>query len=245
MTEAPPPDDPLARRVPAGARANALDAGAFVPLLAIDPRVADALLESLEDAGIGAWSQPVEGERSGYLDVRPPRDLQEQLYVDASRRDLAAQVVAAELPGLLAELVEPDPDAAFRAIVAGWDAGDHDGPVAPWPVQEDAGPDVPDAADDDAEVVPISVARRDDDEGHYIPPPPPPAPIPEGPARWAWAAMVGGLLALVGLPLIGVGTSGRTQTLAVLAIVGGIGTLVWRMRDAPSVDDGPDDGAVV
>jgi hypothetical protein len=45
--------------------------------------------------------------------------------------------------------------------------------------------------------------------------------------------------------MLGTPPSQAALVLATGAIVGGVGTLVWRMRDAPSVDDGPDDGAVV
>jgi hypothetical protein len=50
---------------------------------------------------------------------------------------------------------------------------------------------------------------------------------------------------LVGLPLLGTMPSAGASVLGALLVLGGLGTLVWRMRDAPSVDDGPDDGAVV
>ena len=59
--------------------------------------------------------------------------------------------------------------------------------------------------------------------------------------------MVGGVIMLVTPWLLDVGDSSSTATLAVLAIVGGAGTLIWRMRETPppGVGTGSDDGAVV
>jgi uncharacterized membrane protein YccC len=63
--------------------------------------------------------------------------------------------------------------------------------------------------------------------------------------RWASLAVGLGLFVLVGLPLFNTNPSHALSVLAALALVGGLATLFWRMRDAPPVDDGPDDGAVV
>jgi protein-S-isoprenylcysteine O-methyltransferase Ste14 len=70
-------------------------------------------------------------------------------------------------------------------------------------------------------------------------------PSPQPVTRWAILALAGGIFLLVGLPLLGTVPSHAASILGALAVIGGLGTLVWRMRDTPSVDDGPDDGAVV
>jgi hypothetical protein len=217
-----------AEGLPSGARANAVPApAAWAPLTEVDRRVSEPLLDSLEDAGVAAYAEPLAA--------------QDRLHVDAARREAAEAVLAAELPGLLAELgpAEPEMD-PFDAIVAAWDAV----PEAPtWPAEEDVRPSVrePDVGP------PRSTARAvpKDREEHFVPPPPPPAPPAAPVTRWAVLALCGGLFVLVGLPLLGTEPSHVTSILGALAVLGGLGTLVWRLRDGPSVDDGPDDGAVL
>lgn len=214
---------------PEGARANAVPPpAAWIALVEVDHRVSQPLLDSLEDAGVAAYAEP----RSHHTPV-------DRLHVDAARRDLAEAVVAAELPGLLAELSPEDTEAdPFDAIVAGWDAVPE---VAPWPEEEDVRPprrvtiEPPEARP----------APRPVEEEHYVPPPAPPVPPAQPVTRWAILALCSGLFVLVGLPLLGTNPSHVASVLGALAILGGLGTLVWRMRDAPSVDDGPADGAVV
>jgi hypothetical protein len=211
---------------PEGARSNAVPpAATWSDLLDVDPRVTAALLDSLEDAGVAAYATRSDGG--------------DRVAVDASLRDVAEAVVAAELPGLLAELGEPEPEVdPFEAIVAAWDEVPAE---RSWPAEEDV----------------VRPARRDEEswkprpakivppEDHFVPPPAPIPPAPQTVTRFAIAAIAGGLFVILGLPLLGTEPSQAALVLATMAIVGGVGTLVWRMRDAPSVDDGPDDGAVV
>jgi hypothetical protein len=215
--------------VPEGARTNAVPAPAsWSDLVDVDPRVSEALLTSLEDAGVAAYATG--------------RDGADHVVVDASMRDLAEAVVAAELPGMLAELSggpEPEVD-PFEAIVAGWDAVPAE---RSWPDEEDVVRPAP-KRDESWRPRATPPPRRLEDE-HYVPPPPPIPPAPQTVTRFAIAAIVGGLFVILGLPLLGTEPSQAALVVATGAIVGGIGTLIWRMRDAPSVDDGPDDGAVV
>ncbi len=138
---------------------------------------------------------------------------------------------------------EPEPDdlAAFDAIVAAWDV-EPDPDQLPWPVDEEVTRAQPAPAEPQVPPAPPAPA---DDEGHYVPPPPPPVPEAHPVTRWAAIAIGLGLLLLIGLPLLATDPSTGVQVVGALAIIGGIGTLVWRMRDGPSVDDGPDDGAVL
>jgi hypothetical protein len=211
-----------------GARANAVPPpAAWAALTEVDRRVTEALLDSLEDAGVAAYASPVAGGT-------------ERLHVDAAQRDVAEAVVAAELPGLLAELApEPEVD-PFDAIVAGWDAVPE---AATWPAEEDVRP----ARREDDVGPPRSTARpsRHPEEDHFVPPPPPPAPPAQPVTRYAVLAVCLGLFVLIGLPLLGTSPSHPASVLAAISLLAGLGTLVWRMRDAPSVDDGPDDGAVL
>jgi len=216
---------------PEGARANAVPSpAAWSELLDVDPRVSASLLESLEDAGVAAYASPGDGG--------------DRICVDATRRDLAEAVVTAELPGLLAELgpqgglVEPEVD-PFDEIVAGWDAVPAE---RSWPAEEDV---VRPARRDEESWRPRVTPRPRPEDEHYVPPVPDVPPAPQTVTRFAIVAIAGGLFVILGLPLLGTEPSQGALVLATMAIVGGIGTLVWRMRDAPSVDDGPDDGAVV
>ena len=211
------------------ARANAVPPpAAWTPLTDVDTRVTQPLLDSLEDAGVAAYAAPGPGET-------------DRLHVDAARRDLAEAVVAAELPGLLAELSgEPDVD-PFDAIVAAWDSVPE---TPPWPEVEDVGPARPAPPREEPEP-PRAAPRPAEDEDHFVPPPIPPAPPAHPATRYAVTALALGLVALVVLPLFGQRPPHWVMVLGAIGVVAGIATLVWRMRDAPSVDDGPDDGAVV
>jgi len=61
----------------------------------------------------------------------------------------------------------------------------------------------------------------------------------------ALAVFVFGVLLIAAPGLIGLTSSDGVRIVGVLAMVGSAGALVWRMRDAPPTDSGPDDGAVV
>ena len=219
------------RPAPQGAMANAVPPpAAWTPLVEVDHRVSQPLLDILEDSDVAAYAEP-RGQSA-------PVD---RIHVDATMRDVAEMVVGAELPGLLAEL-GPAPDAdldPFDAIVAGWDAV----PESPsWPEAEDVRP-----ARQPLVVEPdLSTIRPVPEEEHYVPPPAPPVKWPAQPAtRFAIAGIVLGLVALVVLPVIGHVPSQGIQVLGALSILAGLATLILRMRDTPSVDDGPDDGAVL
>ena len=138
-----------------------------------------------------------------------------------------------------------DDDSAWESIVASYD--EPSAPVGHWPASEDLDTSwqpasvervAPEPEDDEREPVEV-------DEGHFVPPPPPPIPIAHPLTLWAWIALVGGLVILIGAPLISYELSAGWSLAAVLLVVGGFVTLVARMRDSPPTDSGPDDGAVV
>lgn len=83
-----------------------------------------------------------------------------------------------------------------------------------------------------------------DPADRYIPPPPPPLPRLTAGAIGAAALVVVGIVILIWPGLLGLGAD-LTATLGVLALVGGIVGMFWRLRDTRPDDDGPDDGAVV
>lgn len=244
-------DDFASPRRGGSVRRNALQAAAWAKLTDVDPRVADALLESLEEAGIAAYAEPLAGESGISREVRIPATPTDRLYVDTARFEMAEAIVAAELPGLLEELRPLDEDAAFAAIVAAWNT-EAASPVPPWPVEEDVeGSRTRPAEEERPRLRPNMEVDEEDaapvyeDEGHFVPPPPPPLPRAHPITVWGAFAVVAGVFLIIFLPILGTQPSPAVQVLGVLAIVGGIATLVWRMRDAPPVDDGPDDGAVV
>lgn len=270
--------DPGARR---HARSNGLDAAAFVPLVDIDPRVAEALLGALYVAGIPAYVEPSPGHRGGYLEVRLPDRPTDRLWVDQGQRVAAREVVddeLAQVTDLLAQPVDGRPthrrdpaqeEAAWQQIVAEFNTT-VDGPVPPWPVAEDVDsfegprrgehaeqPGVPEESEDHPPLAPRVVRRAEPTfnpmapaadplaDEHFVPPPPPPAPRPSAASLFALLAIGGGVLLLFAPGLVGLARGDGTFAAGILAIVGGTATLIWRMRDAPPTDSGPDDGAVV
>lgn len=229
-----------------GVRANALPAGTFSRLRVVDARVSDALLDVLEDAGVGAYVEPSAGEVGVYRDVRAHRAPSDQLYVDATRRDVALTVIDAELPGMLAELEhEPvDDDQSFADIIAGFHESSADG-TGPWPESEGSTTAATDATDHDDDWYGSGTTQGSgpDENDHYVPPPPPPLPRLSGGKLWGLVMLVGGLVLMVALPSVGF-DSQDAIVIGICTTAAGAATLVWWMRDAPS-DSDPDDGAVV
>ena len=160
-----------------------------------------------------------------------------------------------------------DEDEVFRQIVAGFDR-DEPGPVDRWPVSEDL--DGPSSSDVDAArrrrppvdrqprrrrddpplpqwLEPDALEPEPEDAGvdHYVPPPPPPAPRVRLRTLGGLGVLALGLV-LVFLPgLVGQGSTPGTLLLGVALLGAGAWLLVLQVRDAPPLDSGPDDGAVV
>jgi hypothetical protein len=189
--------------------------------------------------------------------------LRADFHADAARRADAAD--AERERRKREELAPEDVDSLFAGIVASFDQVATD-PVPRWPVTEDTdptdqGPADPAAADsgrgDSAGRPPLSsrllCSRPADDdpaseadlEGHFVPPPPPPLPETDRITRLAWAAMLGGPGLLVIAALLNIGLDRVVVGVALIAFLGGFGTLIARMRDRPPQDDGWDDGAVL
>ncbi|MFB9902470.1 hypothetical protein [Allokutzneria oryzae] len=137
-----------------------------------------------------------------------------------------------------------DVDAAFAAIVAGLQ---REGVSADWPDGDGSAkpkdePRAEPAEEPEPDPDPGSSARSDED--HFVPPDPPPLPPLRPATMGALAMFLLGALLLVAPNLIGIASSTATP-LALLAISGGIGWLVLRMRKGPPPDSGWDDGAQV
>jgi hypothetical protein len=261
-------------------RSNGLDAPRFTPLVDLDPQLAVAALEVLRTHEIAAYVAPVTGAKGGYLDVHLPDRPIDRVWVDAGKTEQARTVLSVELPALRADLEGPDDagsagggpavgadDAAWEALVAAYEASP-DGPVPPWPAQEDLadqasgddaqrprsrllrradlelgdlglGPSSPDVVEE------IAPRRADSGHDHFVPPPPAPLPEADRITKFAWAGVLGGPIYLVLAAVVDHPTIRRFAVLAVVAFVAGFVTLVARMKDRPPTDTGPDDGAVV
>jgi hypothetical protein len=217
-----------------GTRDNGLRCGSYAPVADVDPRVADALLSTLREEGIAAYAAPAPAATGGIMEPRLPDSPTDRVWVDDQQVARAKDLVSAHAD-------EPDIDAAWQQVLASLQSTSSS-PVPPWPVSEDVdGPDVdtrlirPAGVDDDGD----DEALAGDDE-HFVPPPPPPLPRLHRKTLAAIASIVLGLLILA----TNFG-DGSFTVLAVLAILGGLASLVWRMRDGPPTDSGWDDGAVI
>ena len=247
----------------------------YVALVDVDPPVADHVLELLRDAGVTAVAEPLAGDRGLARESPPPRRPTERVHVDVGRLRLARDVVGAALPTLRADFhalaarasdqedaaaarsaddLPPDEvDTRFADIVAGFDEPGSD-PVPRWSVLEDAGEALP-PLEDEPERPPLSsrlirrapepVATPDDDVEHFVPPEPPPLPETDRITRLAWAGLLGGPAIIVLAALLGIAIEGWVVVAALGAFLGGFATLVLRMADRRSDDDGWDDGAVL
>lgn len=251
-------DEPQAAegQPPRQARGNGLTAPAWVPLRDVDPRMTVPLLDALRDADVAAYVAPA-GSPAGFaLEVRLPRMPTDRLWVDARRKQEAAAVVDTALPVLEAGLADDD----WAGIVAMFGSRTAQPTGVPvWPAAEDV--DAPENGDassavaaggaqetdgldyvagyDDYDVVP------DDPEDHFVPPDPPLPPRSDTVTRYGWALLLGGLGLLVVPVLLGWSLGSGWGLIGILAVISGFGTLVYRMKDSPPTDSGPDDGAVV
>ena len=145
-----------------GRRDNGLDAAAFVPLVDVDPRVGEHLLDVLGVAGVPAYLEPsvdVEPYTRALSLPSPPTD---RLWVDRDQRLRARQIVEAETPhGTRPKptprddepshgLSDRDEERAWQQIVAAWNAtGREDTDPRPDPGQQDPGRPDPGPEDTD------------------------------------------------------------------------------------------------
>src|SRR3954470_757746 len=103
---------------PIGRRSNGLQAAEWGALVDLDPRLSEALLESLAAVGVAAYVEPASGAVNsvGMPGTLPKRPL-DRLWVDPSRADEARAVVGAEVAELTALLAEQDPEATAHGFV--------------------------------------------------------------------------------------------------------------------------------
>jgi hypothetical protein len=239
-----------------GTRDNGLRAARYVAVGDFDPRIADAALQSLREAGIAAYVSPTPGERGGYLEMRLPPKPTDRLYVDEQQAAEACELLAgdggdapAEQPvtGRAASTgsTAPGPGDTDIDVNAAWeqvllslrstDTADH-----PWPDSED----IDDPVEGNTDAVAAALAREPTEpeelDEHYVPPAPPPLPKLQVPTVICLLSILAGIVVNV--------TNfdgGDLFWLGIAAIVGGAIGLVWRAKEAPPEDSGWDDGAVV
>jgi hypothetical protein len=128
-----------------GRRDNGLDAADFAMAGDVDPRVGEHLLEVLGAGGIAAYLQPSSDLNPVTRTTTvPPRPI-DRLYVDSTHLETArgylAKLASEEEPPQRTNGHDPDVEAAWAKIVAGWDK---EPDTAPWPASEN----LPDATAD-------------------------------------------------------------------------------------------------
>jgi hypothetical protein len=162
-----------------------------------------------------------------------------------------------------------DLDTAWQQILESWDSPPVDRPASGTPTGRTVRPADPEAARDadeeddvsapgrdgpgpagpepivglDVPFDPHEVVRDPDDEG-FVPPAPPPLP------RASRYTVLAAVLVLAGLalffrPSLLPAPESTALVVGMGLILGGFGTLIWRLRDDLTDDDDPDDGAVV
>ncbi|MDQ4084935.1 MAG: hypothetical protein M3165_03880 [Actinomycetota bacterium] len=217
-------------------RSNGLTAQDYAPLAVLPPSVAADALLALREAGVAAYAvQPEDADES--------HPEQATLFADRAALQRARAVVLDLAPDATEPPSSPAVDeVAWQQIVSGFSA------TAPEP---DHGADTEDSTDaagrDDDTSPPAPTPHplvRDDDE-HFVPDPPWPGPRLDLVTRLAWAGVLGGPLLLLAAALVSWAPPRVVLMLCAVGFVGGITTLVLRMKDRPPHDDGPDDGAVI
>lgn len=149
-----------------------------------------------------------------------------------------------------------DEDAAWAALVAGFDAEPAPGAAPAWPeaenvAEEPPAPQPPPPPARSIVVHPVIKGPRDfeleddDEDAHFVPPEPPPLPDADVTTKFAWIAVLGGPLLLLTFVLFQLELTWWAILVGVGGFLGGFATLVARMRTGDDDDDRPDGGAVV
>jgi hypothetical protein len=132
-----------------GRRDNGLDAIAFVPLLDVDPRVGEHLLDVLGSAGVPAYLEPSSDVEPYTRTLSLPSPPTDRLFVDRDQHREAQEIVAAETPHGPRPKPQPRDDEpshglsdeaeerAWQAIIAGFGPG----PAADRTADPDLRPD--------------------------------------------------------------------------------------------------------
>lgn len=245
-----------------GRRDNGLDAISYRPMRDVDPRVGEHLLDVLRAAGIAAYLDPTSDTDAVTRSIALPSPPSDRLYVDRAEVAAATDVIAdydsdthvdvdvdgdgapRSAPASTAVSSSVD-DATWQTLVATYER-DHGrlGDTLTDSFDRTARAQA-DQLDDEARGAALveDGNAAEGDEEHYEPPLPPPLPVLSRAAAYALVLLTGGALLLVAPGLVGL--SGQVGfVLGVFGIAGGVGMLIWQMREDPD-DDDPDDGAIV
>ncbi|GAA1856135.1 DUF308 domain-containing protein [Asanoa iriomotensis] len=151
-----------------GRRDNGLDAADFAVAGDVDPRVGEHLLEVLGAGGIAAYLQPSSDLNPVTRTTTMPARPVDRLYVDSTHLETArgylAKLASEEEPAPRTNGHDPDVEAAWAKIVAGYDK---EPDTTPWPAAEN----LPDATAD-------TLTAPADPTRHVEPPAPSPARRP-------------------------------------------------------------------
>ncbi|HVU61948.1 MAG TPA: hypothetical protein VHA79_06530 [Mycobacteriales bacterium] len=234
----------------AGSRDNGLRCGGYVSVGDLDPRVADAMLDTLRAEGIAAYAVPTPAAKGPAMELQLPSRMTDRLYVDATRSERAGELV--ELEKADAEPAPPsapslgsdvDIDAAWQQLLTSLKTPTSS---ATWPNRENVSDSSRPAHLDDMpldgpEFDLLSNADQVNlEEEHFVPPLAPPLPKLRRATIGALAAIALGVVLLV----TNFG-GGDFDWPAIFAIIGGGVALVWNVKSGPPSDSGWDDGAVV
>ena len=111
MTTALPPEGA------SGRRDNGLPSAEWGALVDLDPRLSEALLDSLAAEGVAAYVEPARDVDSYTMATVLPKRPLDRLWVDPTRADLARGVVTSEVADLTALLAEQEPGATAHGLV--------------------------------------------------------------------------------------------------------------------------------
>ena len=100
-----------------GRRDNGLPSADWGALVDLDPRLSEALLDSLGDAGVAAYVEPAHGSNTFTRAATLPDRPMDRLWVDPAKGDTARAVVAAEVAELTTLLAEEEPGATAHGLV--------------------------------------------------------------------------------------------------------------------------------
>src|SRR6476661_3578960 len=103
--------------VPDGRRDNGLQAPEWGALVDVDPRLSEALLDSLAAEGVAAYVEPATDLDSWTRAASLPKRPLDRLWVDPAQAELARGVVSSEVADLTALLAEDEPGATAAGLV--------------------------------------------------------------------------------------------------------------------------------
>lgn len=223
----------------------------FSALVDLDPPLLDHVLEMLSAADIEAYCEPLAGDAGPYRDIHPPNRPTTRVYVATDSIEAARDIIADALPSLRADFLA---DAAARVDRVESVAAEQDFVDRAWadivasygdriePEMDDPQPEPPPfVASEPLIPGPRDYMVAEEPEEGYTPPEPPPLPRPSSKASGlAWAGVIGGPLVYLAAFFLHLDT--LIRTLAIVATVAGLVTLVWQMKDHHDHDD---DGAIV